>query len=220
MKPLKFQVFSRFAGDLRRALAERFDRERIESVESLTRFARTRAAYVAQTSMFGYLKTRMGTSFQRHFEDDEFSGVIRDSAMRLFASCLADLTVFAVATTADRGRLDDAQAAALARLCYRDALTHEAGAANPALDIADALSRFGTRANLTIWPAALAGEAAFAGSAADLIRFAPVADEFKALDRKIVTNSIRFRWRDIREQFRKRADGAAIRDDWVRRSAA
>jgi len=73
MKPFPAPVFRQFAGDLRRAFAERFDRGPIENVESMTRFARTRAAYVAQTSMFGYLKTRMGTSFQRHFEDDEFS---------------------------------------------------------------------------------------------------------------------------------------------------
>jgi len=66
---------------------------------------------------------------------------------------------------------------------------------------------------------AAAGEAAFAGSVADLIRFAPVVDEFKMLDGKFVANSIRFRWRDVREQFRRRADAAAIVADWRLRSA-
>ena len=50
----------------------------------------------------------------------------------------------------------------------------------------------------TDWAAAAAGEAAFAGSAADLVRVAPVAEEFKALDRPIVRNSMRFRWREVR----------------------
>ena len=64
------------------------------------------------------------------------------------------------------------------------------------------------------------GEAAFAGSIDDLIRNAPVVDEFKALDAPIVRNSIRFRWRDVREELRRRLDAAAVAADWRRGSAA
>ena len=42
------------------------------------------------------------------------------------------------------------------------------------------------------------------------MRFAPVIDEYKALDREIVTNSIRFRWRDARDQLRRRLDAPAL----------
>jgi hypothetical protein len=37
-----------------------------------------------------------------------------------------------------------------------------------------------------------------------LLRYAPIVDEFKELDREIVRNSIRFRWRDVRAQLRRR----------------
>ena len=58
------------------------------------------------------------------------------------------------------------------------------------------------------------GEAAFDGSVRDLIRFAPVVDEFKALDEEIVTNSIRFRWLDVKQQLKKRLNAAGVASDW------
>lgn len=198
----------------RRIFAERFDRARIGDAATLARFVRTRAAYVAQTSLYGYLKTRMGTSFARHFEDDEFSRVIRRSAERLFVSCLSDLTIFAVATVSGGGRMAAPESAALARRCFRDALAHEAAGLDPSADMADDLARFDARAAATIWDVAATGEAAFAGSAADLVRLAPVIDEYKALDEKIVVNSIRFRWRDVRDQIRRRVDRDALAMDW------
>jgi hypothetical protein len=80
---------------------------------------------------------------------------------------------------------------------------------------ADALTDFVARSAATHWASSVEGVAAFAGSENDIIRFAPVVDEFKALDREIVSNSIRFRWRDIREQLRKRIDAEGVCDDWL-----
>ena len=79
-----------------KALAVRFDNSPIIEVEQLSDFLQTRSAYVAQTSLYGYLKTRMGTSFRQYFEDDAFSQSIRIAAIKVYESCLADLTIFAV----------------------------------------------------------------------------------------------------------------------------
>lgn len=204
-----------------RVFAERFDRSAIDSVDGLGRFIGTRAAYIAQTSLYGYLKTRMGTSFQRHFEDDEFSRVIRASAIRLFYSCLSDLTVFAVATARTTGTsLTNETAVALARSCFHDGLARGLDGNELALVPPEVFSDFEGRLAATDWDGAAHREAAFGGSVADLIRFAPVIDQYKALDQEVVTNSIRFRWRDVREGLRKRIDGDAIAHDWLRRSDA
>lgn len=195
--------------------AERFDNSPLTTAERVAHFTGTRAAYVAQTSLYGYLKTRMGTSFQRHFEDETFGGAIKDSAVRLGVSCIGDLTVFAVATArAGGGALDDDASAALARHIFSQALPATVAANDLTRLAADAQARFAARVDCTHWPNAAIGEAAFAGSAGDLIRYAPVIDEFKALDERIVTNSIRFRWRDVRERLRKRIDGPALAADW------
>lgn len=185
----------------------------------MTRFVRTRSAYIAQTSLYGYLKTRMGTSFRRHFEDEVFSRVIRTSAVQLFVPCLADLTVFAVATAGRDGHLGAEDCAALARHCFKSAMSEGIGAEDWASLPQDVWQRFDERVAATIWPNAAVGEAAFAGSVDAIIRFAPVIEEFKVLDEQIVRNSIRFRWRDAREQLRKRIDGPAIARDWRRLSA-
>ena len=189
----------------------RFERHRLDTPERLAAFLRTRSSYVAQTSLYGYLKTRMGTSYRLYFEDDAFSASIRMAAEKLFLSCLADLTVFAAALCAQDGKLTPEGAAALAARCFRQAAAEglaEAGAAPPP---AEALARFEQRVRAADWAAAAAdGRHAFAGSEADLVRFAPVIDEYKQLDREIVTNSIRFRWRDARDQLRRRLDAPAL----------
>ena len=198
-------------------LAIRFDNSGLRSADALAAFVRTRASYVAQTALYGYLKARMGTSYRLYFEDDTFSASIRAAAVKLFLSCLADLTVFAVATANREGALAPAEAAALARHCFRRAALHglpeEEGGAP-----ADALAAFDARADATVWSAAARGRTAFGGSEADLVRFAPVIDAYKDLDREIVTNSIRFRWRDVREQARRRIDPEALCRDWTQRA--
>ena len=60
-----------------------------EGVDELEEFCRTRASFVAQTTLFGYLKTRMGTKFRVLFEDEVFGATIQDAAARLFSTCLA-----------------------------------------------------------------------------------------------------------------------------------
>ena len=42
-------------------------------------------------------------------------------------------------------------------------------------------------------------------------------DQYKKEDEEIVTNSIRFRWRDIREQLRTRIDRDTICEGWRQR---
>ncbi len=71
------------------------------------------------------------------------------------------------------------------------------------------------RAATADWMQMTEGRAAFRGSEGDLIRFAPVIDQYKELDSEIVTNSIRFRWNDVRNQLRKRIDPAAVTRDWI-----
>jgi len=211
-------ITKRITGLIRALVGDRFDRSPIRTVQEITNFVRTRSAYIAQTSLFGYLKTRMGTSFRRHFEDEEFSKIIHASASKLFVSCLADLTVFTVAIIARNGNLSRAALTDMATHCFQEAF--QAGMA----DVADpppeseVIDSFKNRIANTDWDAMASGEAAFGGSVGDLLRFAPVVDEFKDLDREIVRNSIRFRWRDVREQIRNRTDGLAIADDWNNRS--
>ena len=188
----------------------RFERRRLDTPDALAEFLRTRSSYVAQTALYGYLKARMGTSYRNYFEDDTFSASIRIAAVKLFLSCLADLTVFAAALSERDGALPPGGAAALASRCFRQAAERGLADTGAGPVPAETLEAFHLRVRATDWAAAAEGRRAFAGSEADLIRFAPVIDEYKALDREIVTNSIRFRWRDARDQLRRRLDAPAL----------
>ena len=197
-----------------KALAVRFNKGPIDTVDTLSSFLNTRAAYVAQTSLYGYLKTRMGTRFRVMFEDDVFSASIRVATVKVFVSCLSDLTVFSVATTNKDARLDAEQTRALAVHCFNSAMERGLAQVEAEKSPAKYLADFERRAGLTDWAVAGQGENAFARSGTDLIDHAPIIDEFKELDREIVTNSIRFRWLDVRVQLKKRINGNAICEDW------
>ena len=203
---------------LPRILKLRFDRSKLGTVDSLVEFIHTRSSYIAQTSLHGYLKARMGTSFRVWFEDEGFSASIRIASVKVFLSCLSDLTVYSVATAARQTVVDDAVLEALAGHAYRKAAL--AGlAGQPERDDLDAtFDAFDRRARFENWQAAAEGRTAFSGSEIDLVRLAPVIDEYRELDQEIVTNSIRFRWRDVREQVRQRMDGHGLLEDWKSRT--
>lgn len=193
---------------------EPFRKGPIDSVESLALFVQTRASFIGQSSLYGYLKTRMGTSFRKYFEDDVFSRSIRISAIKVFSSCLADLAIFAAATAGRQGALTAEETAALARYCFERSLARHLDGPDH-LHVPDGtLPAFNARTRQTDWSKAAEGESAFAGSARDLVRYAPVIDEYKGSDAGIVRNSIRFRWRDVRADLRKRIQPAAIAADY------
>ena len=192
----------------------RLDKGRIDNLAVLIEFTHTRAAYVAQTSLYGYLKTRMGTRFRVIFEDDAFAAPLANAKWRTYAACLSDLSVFAVSTIVQAGELDAAQSAQLAQHCFKSAVTATFDDCDIADLQADIVERFAQRCAYVDWQSAGDLENAFTVSPGELIGSAPVIEEYKELDREIVTNSIRFRWRDVREQFRKRVDGAPICAEW------
>ena len=219
MNPVLEQL-TKFLPDALKVLALRFDKSPFLTVESLQEFVQTRASYVAQTSLFGYLKARMGTRYRVMFEDDVFSHAIRTAAAKLFGSCLSDLAIVAAAKCRVAGNLDDAQTAALAGRLFLGALDKGLEGFPDAEVGADAITRFQQRTSVLDWNRADDISLTFASSEADLVRFAPVVDEFKELDREIVMNSIRFRWRDIREQLNRRLRAGAVAEAWAAMSRA
>jgi len=74
----------------------------IATVDELAGFVSTRAAFTAQKTLYGYLKTRMGTRYPTMFEDDAFVASIDIAKLHVYAACLADLALFAVSRTGDR----------------------------------------------------------------------------------------------------------------------
>jgi len=191
----------------------RLDQAPIDSVERLCEFVRTRAALVAQKKLYGYLKERIGTRYPKMFDDENFSRSINIAKMHVFAASLSDLTIYAVAHVAAGSQLDESARRQMALDCYRAGIAaNEQEAPDPDAPAAW-ISDFEKRVDDTYWENVAAGAGAFTESPKALMKWAPIADELKELDREVVENSIRFAWNEIRQDFRQRLDARAIISD-------
>lgn len=196
-------------------LTVRRESEPLDSLSALQRFVSTRAAFIAQKTLYGYLKTRMGTRYPSMFEDDVFVASINVAKMHVFAACLSDLAIFAVRRTFFDLPVDDELRRQVARGCYERALADNAeqAAGVEAFVPAEALKAFERRLAFFDWHDGASGADLFSESPAALVRWAPIAPELKKFDKEIVQNSVRFAWREVRRLFEKRIDGAAVAAD-------
>jgi hypothetical protein len=182
----------------------------IDTFDALARFAHTRAAFVAQKKLYGYLKARMGTRYPTMFEDDVFVASINIAKWHVFAACLSDITVHAVARVVAAGGLSPEEGRELATRCYEAGLAAN-GDGVPEEAMPDAWrAAFATRLARVHWDNLAAGGDAITECPAALYHWAPIDDRLKRHDQEIVENSIRFAWAEFTREFRKRAVLAAI----------
>jgi hypothetical protein len=201
-----------------RLLWTRRDTFPIDSIAKLQDFLGTRSAYVAQKTLYGYVKARMGTRYPAMFENADVIASLNIAKLHVFAACLSDLTIYAVASALRDRPVGNDERLELARQCYRSAL-HEIAAAAPAQVTQGATDEFERRLADIDWRKGALLPDNFTASPHALFRWAPIADNLKNFDAEIIENSITFAWRDIREQFRKRIDAVAVADDWSRQAA-
>jgi hypothetical protein len=196
-------------------LSFRRDSGPLDSADSLARFVATRAAFVAQRTLYGYLKTRMGIRYPKMFEDDVIISSINIAKMHVFAACLSDLTIFAVSHALKDSAVEPSARQALALRCFREGLEANAAAAREvdSFSIAEAVAAFERRLSFWDWIDGPCGPEIFTESPAALYRWAPIAPALKKQDKEIVQNSIKFTWRDVRRNLEKRVDPAVLAQD-------
>ena len=66
----------------------------INSKEELQNFIQQRAAHVTQTTLYGYLKTRIGTRYNLMIEDEKYSNSINIAKWNIYVTSLSDLTFY------------------------------------------------------------------------------------------------------------------------------
>jgi len=188
----------------------------IDSVSKLIDFVGSRSAYIAQKTLYGYVKTRMGINYPAMFEDDKIIASLDIAKLHVFAACLSDLTIYAVGTTLHDQPVGNDARREIARRCHEAALHEIVGDAE--FSAPDCIEEFKRRLDDTDWRSGAMLPDNFSRSPQALFRWAPVADELKKFDGEIIENSIKYAWRDIREQFQKRIDAAGVYADWSHQS--
>ncbi len=190
--------------------AFRSDSFRLNSIDRLGDFVASRAAFVSQKKLYGYLKERIGTRWPSMFEDGVFRSSIATASMQVFAASLSDLTIHAVAHALAGSAEPDEVKVELARELYALGLQKNQTEAIEGFDRDQVIAEFDRRLEGTDWNFGALRPANFTRSPAALLRWAPIADRHKKFDAEIVENSLKFAWVDIREQFARRLDADAV----------
>ena len=70
-------------------------KKKIKNLDDLEEFIQSKSAWVTQVTLYGYLKTRMGTRYVLHFENDEFMSSVNLAKWNIYSVALQDLTLYA-----------------------------------------------------------------------------------------------------------------------------
>ena len=175
-------------------------KKKINNLDELEEFIQSKSAWVSQVTLYGYLKTRMGTRYVLHFENDKFMGSVNLAKWNIYAVALQDLTLFTFSyLKANFNYLDNDKAKEI----ILKILDNEATNDMPLDIIEEAKLNFNERLQRINWDTYYE-DLPFNPSALSLYKWAPIADELKTLDRKIVLNSVILKWDIIKKEFIER----------------
>jgi len=174
-------------------------KKKIRNIEDLTLFIQTKSAWVSQVTLYNYLKTRMGTKWVLHFDDEVFLASINKAKWNIYSIALQDLIFYSLSYLSVFNNFQDMDKA---NHIYDEILTKEIENEMPKEIILKAQVKFKERLEKIDWNIYFKS-LPFNESALTLYRWAPVADELKILDRKIVLNSMILKWDNIKDEFQK-----------------
>ena len=174
-------------------------RKKIRDLTDLEDFIQKKSAWVSQVTLYGYLKTRMGTKYVLHFDDEKFLGSINTAKWNIYSIALQDLTFY---TLSYLKVIKNYQNTEKSKIIYNSILEKEKNNGMPEDIINSAKTIFQERYDNINWEKYF-NNLPFNKSALALYDWAPIAEELKTLDRKIVLNSMILKWDNIKEEFEK-----------------
>ena len=175
-------------------------KNKIKDLDELENFIQSKSAWVSQVTLYGYLKTRMGTRYVLHFDNDEFMKSVNLAKWNIYAVALQDLTLFAFSyLKANSNYQETNKASEIFLKILDDETTNDM----PKEIIDEAKNNFKERLQVTNWDIHH-NDLPFNPSALSLFKWAPIADELKTLDRKIVLNSVILKWDVVKKEFKER----------------
>ena len=174
-------------------------KKKIKNIEDIVSFIQKKSAWVSQVTLYNYLKTRMGTKWVLHFDDEIFLASINKAKWNIYSISLQDLTFYSLSYLKV---FYDYQETERANEIYEEILNKELKNGMPEEVILRAKNKFKERLKKIDWNTYYKSWP-FNESALTLYEWAPVAEELKTLDRKIVLNSMILKWDNIKDEFTK-----------------
>ncbi|MBE0614458.1 MAG: esterase [Burkholderiales bacterium] len=208
--PSQPAMLERLIAALRRRFGGKRSVESIRDAAALRNFLRTRASYVAQMTLYGYLRTRAGTRLALLYEDEQFVVATNIAKWHVWLACLSDLSAYVGGMLHRTGGAPNADVGRLICRMVDEILAETGTPADAGPEFAEHAGRVRARLALCIWSAQTDDNAPFCESPGALVYWAPIVDVLKELDEGIVRNSIRFRWQEIRRELRQTLDAASV----------
>ncbi|MDA9084948.1 esterase [Candidatus Pelagibacter sp.] len=174
-------------------------KKKINNKEDLKSFIQKKSAWVSQVTLYNYLKTRMGTKWVLHFDDEKFLASINKAKWNIYSIALQDLIFYSLSYLKVFYNYQETDSA---KKIYEEILNKELNNGMPKEVILkgkekllERLKNIDWNTYYKSWP--------FNESALTLYEWAPIAEELKILDRKIVLNSMILKWDNIKDEFSK-----------------
>ena len=196
LKDIKLEDFRIYLFALFKAI---LPKKKIKNINDLESFIQKKSAWVSQITLYSYLKTRMGTKYVLHFDDEVFLSSINQAKWNIYSIALQDLIFY---TLSYLNVFYNFQEMDNAKKIYEKILNNELKNNMPENIIDNGKEVFNKRLQKIEWKNYYKSWP-FNESALALYEWAPVAKELKTLDRKIVLNSMILKWENIQKEFIK-----------------
>ena len=170
----------------------------IKSKHDLQKFIQQRSAHVTQTTLYGYLKTRIGVKYTAMVEDEVFSKSINIAKWNIYMVAIADCTFYVFSYLMAEKNLKENDCKEI----YLDIIEKEKANGLSEEIYLKAKQEFLNR-NEKINFQKHYLDNPFIESCMALYNWAPIADELKILDKEIVLNSMRLKWNLKIDEFKK-----------------
>ena len=203
-----FEGFLKFIHSLQIILGQK---KQIDEIESLMSFVSSRSSYIAQVSLYGYLKARAGTRYVSLIKDPLFASSMKTARNRIFFACLMDLTLHVLKTIHARKKQNFQNLDPFTRQFFIQTLAKAPEEVFESLEREKVILEFEKHLSRHNWSGTDDSHESFSGSRSALLKWAPVVEEFKIQDEEIVSNSIHFKWLRVCQEFEKLTDFEKIR---------
>ena len=174
-------------------------KKKIKNIDDLKSFIQKKSAWVSQVTLYSYLKTRMGTKYVLHFDNEELMSSINKAKWNIYSIALQDLTFYTLSYLNVYYNYNETSKASE---IYEEIINNEITNGMPEEVVLKGKEKFKERLQKINWKEYYKSWP-FNESALALYEWAPIAEELKTLDRKIVLNSMILKWDNIKKEFEK-----------------
>ena len=169
---------------------------KISSKKDLKNFIQERSAHVTQTTLYGYIKTRIGSRYAMMFEDEVFLKSINLAKWNIYMAALTDCTFYVFSYLIDKKNLKQNDALEI----FIEIIENEKSNGLEIKLFENTKLEFNRRLKEVDWKTYYQDNP-FKNSGLSLLKWSPIAENLKVFDKEIVLNSIKLKWNLVENEF-------------------